>query len=176
MRRYITEISPPRMRGTLASIPQFFTTIGVCAGYFICYGSVNISSSLSWRLPFAIEATISWSYLISSLLFLPESPRWLTACGRHREAIAIWEKLGIEAAEREKIEERTDSSGALPEPVKMRDILAVFGKDAWRQTSLGVFLMGMQQLTGIDGVLYVCSLSHAQYHRITILTKDANKK
>jgi hypothetical protein len=144
------------MRGTLASIPQFFTTIGVCAGYFICYGSVNIPSSLSWRLPLAIEATISWSYLISSLLFLPESPRWLTACGRHREATAIWEKLGIEAAEREKIEERADSSGALPEPVKMRDILAVFGKDAWRQTSLGVFLMGMQQLTGIDGVLYVC--------------------
>jgi len=145
------------MRGTLASIPQFFTTIGVCAGYFICYGSVNISSSLSWRLPFAIEATISWSYLVSSLLFLPESPRWLTACGRHREATVIWEKPGIEAAEREKIEERQDSSGALPELVKMKDILAVFGKDAWRQTSLGVFLMGMQQLTGIDGVLYVCS-------------------
>lgn len=40
--------------------------------------------------------------------------------------------------------------------VKWRDLLEVFGKDCWRQTALGVFLMGMQQASGIDGVLYVC--------------------
>jgi hypothetical protein len=59
--------------------------------------------------------------------------------------------LGVEAAEREKIEE----GDALPKPVELKDILSVFEKKAWRQTSLGVFLMAMQQLTGIDGVLYV---------------------
>ena len=73
--------------------------------------------------------------------------------GLHKEALALWEGLGVEAAEREKIKE--NDSGELPEGVKMKDILAIFGKDAWRQTALGVFLMGMQQLSGIDGVLYV---------------------
>jgi hypothetical protein len=78
----------------------------------------------------------------------------MTAQGLHKEALALWEKLGVEAAEREKLEE--NDNDRLPQGVKMKDILAVFGKDAWRQTALGAFLMGMQQLSGIDGVLYVC--------------------
>jgi hypothetical protein len=75
------------------------------------------------------------------------------ACGRHREAILIWEELGIDDAEREKIEET--ETGELPEQVKIGDLLAVFSRDNWRRTALGVFLMGMQQASGIDGVLYV---------------------
>lgn len=62
----------------------------------------------------------------------------------------IWEELGIDAAEREKIEER--EAGELPE---QGDLFAVFGRENWRRTALGVFLMGMQQASAIDGVLYV---------------------
>jgi hypothetical protein len=127
--------------------------LGICTGYFVCYGSVKISSSLSWRLPFALQALVALIFTVSVLLFSPQSPRWLTGCGRHEEALAVWEKLGIGAAEREKSEANADS--AVPAPVRMKDLLAVFGKDVWRQTALGAFLMGMQQLSGIDGVLYV---------------------
>jgi hypothetical protein len=151
--RYITEISPSRYRGTLASIPQLLTTVGICAGYFVCYGTVNVQSALSWRLPFALQSLIAFVFCISTLLFSPESPRWLTSCGKHKEALAVWEQIGVGMAEREKSEEYLN--GAAPEPVKFRDVLSVFGKNAWRQSALGVFLMGMQQLSGIDGVLYV---------------------
>jgi len=48
-----------------------------------------------------------------------------------------------------------ENPGDAVEQVRWRDVLAVFGKGARRQTALGVFLMGMQQLSGIDGVLYV---------------------
>ncbi|KUJ18944.1 general substrate transporter [Mollisia scopiformis] len=153
---YITEISPPRSRGTLASIPQFMTTIGVCAGYFTCYGSVSLTSSVSWRLPFALQSLIAYTYTLSTLLFLPESPRWLTANGHHASSLLIWQQLGIEATEREKLEEA--SRGELSGKVRIGDILAVFGKDCWRQTGLGVFLMAMQQASGIDGVLYYAPL------------------
>jgi hypothetical protein len=166
--RYITEISPPRSRGTLASIPQLLTTIGVCSGYFTCYGSVSIASSASWRIPFALQALLAFLFTLSTLLFLVESPRWLAACGRHGEAMKIWEELGIDAAEREKIEER--EAGELPEQVKVADLFAVFGKENWRRTALGVFLMGMQQASGIDGVLYV-SLPPAPHQLLLIIVQ-----
>lgn len=68
------------------------------------------------------------------------------------EAVSVWEELGVGSAEREKSE---GGPNGIPEPVKLKDILSIFGKNARRQTALGVFLMGMQQLSGIDGVLYV---------------------
>ena len=152
MTRYITEISPSRYRGTLASIPQLLITVGVCSGYFICYGSVNIAGTLSWRLPFAFQSFLAFVFTGSALLFSPESPRWLSAVGRQEDALAVWEQLGVGSADREKSER-----AGIPEPVKMKDILSIFGTNARKQTAFGVFLMGMQQLSGIDGVLYVCS-------------------
>lgn len=77
--RYITEISPPRSRGTLASIPQLLISTGVCVGYFICYGSVKLESSASWRIPFALQAFIALFFVPTTLIFLPESPRVCTA-------------------------------------------------------------------------------------------------
>jgi hypothetical protein len=127
-------------------------TVGICTGYFICYGSVKISGTLSWRLPFSFQSFVAFVFTLLTLLFSPESPRWLSSCGKHKEALSVWEQLGVGSAEREKSEEN-----GIPEPVKMKDILSIFGKNARRQTALGVFLMGMQQLSGIDGVLYVCS-------------------
>jgi sugar porter (SP) family MFS transporter len=155
---YITEISPPRERGFLASIPQLLITIGVVSGFFICYGSVHLESSISWRLPLITQTCIGLPFSVCVLLFLPESPRWLNAVGQHADASAVWETLGIESTEREKISEQADT---LPKGVEMRDILAVFGKDAWRQTALGVFMMAMQQVSGIDGVLYYAPMLFA---------------
>jgi len=151
--RYITEISPPQYRGTLASLPQLVITIGLATGYFICYGTVKVASSLSWRLPFGLQAIFAFIFTLSALLFSPESPRWLSQVGKHQEALAVWEKLDVLAAEREKSEEDSDN---LAKPVEWKDLLSVFAKSARKQTALGVFLGGMQQLSGIDGVLYVC--------------------
>ncbi|ESZ92472.1 hypothetical protein SBOR_7135 [Sclerotinia borealis F-4128] len=150
---YITEISPPSQRGTLASLPQLITTLGILTGYFMCYGSVDIASSLSWRIPFAVQAIIAFLFTASTLLFLPQSPRWLAARGRFEEAERVWLDLGVPDEEREKVEEVDDTEKADQE-VKAKDILAIFAPDAWKRTVLGLFLMGIQQASGIDGVLY----------------------
>lgn len=169
--RYVCEISPPRMRGRLASIPQFLITLGVVAGYFICYGSVNIPSSLSWRLPFAIHALVAFFFTAITLLFLPHSPRWLAATGRHQEAAVLWDVLGVPTCDREKDENieinvqelvmgvelsaHTTAPRSILVKEKASAFLRVFQKDVRGRTALGMFLMGMQQLSGIDGVLYV---------------------
>ncbi|QSZ32268.1 hypothetical protein DSL72_001842 [Monilinia vaccinii-corymbosi] len=151
---YITEISPPSQRGTLASLPQLITTLGILVGYFMCYGSVGIESSLSWRLPFAVQAIIAFCFTASTLLFLPQSPRWLTARGQFEEAERVWLTLGVSGDERQRLEEELNDAEKADQEVKAKDIFAIFAPDAWKRTVLGLFLMGIQQASGIDGVLY----------------------
>ncbi|KAL8888649.1 MAG: hypothetical protein Q9205_005190 [Flavoplaca limonia] len=72
---YICEICPPERRGPVASLVQLLTTFGIPAGYFNCYGSVNIESPYSWRLPFILQAVLAVA-LACTCRFLPSSPRW----------------------------------------------------------------------------------------------------
>ncbi|CAD6448934.1 f0fdf6b1-29f2-4650-b445-73daea91c3f7 [Sclerotinia trifoliorum] len=155
---YITEISPPSRRGTLASLPQLATTLGCLVGYFMCYGSVDIGSSLSWRLPFAVQAVIAFLFTASTLLFLPQSPRWLAARGKFEEAERVWLHLAVPEKEREGVKQEVDDNEKADQEVKTKDLFAIFAPDAWKRTVLGLFLMAMQQAAGIDGVLYYAPL------------------
>lgn len=145
--------------------------MGLCVGFFICYGSTNIRSSLSWRLPFAILSVLAFSFSLAALWLTP-SPRWLTLHGRTAEAAATWDILGVSHAEREKIEivehireitELEEISASRPataqnthqEEKKKNSFWELFTHDVRGRTFLAVFMMGMQQLSGIDGVLYV---------------------
>ncbi|KAK8017830.1 hypothetical protein PG993_014156 [Apiospora rasikravindrae] len=174
---YICEVSPPRHRGALTTAPQLLTTLGLVTGFFTCYGSADIPSSFSWRLPFLLLAAYSLVFSVAALFWLPASPRWLTLRGREDEAAAAWEKLGVDAADREKILEQlpasvvdsnaaaVDASGSIAmtdvngaarpanpaSPKKKSQMLDVFASDARPRLLLAVFLMGMQQLSGIDG-------------------------
>ena len=172
--RYVCEIAPPRHRGPLCTVVQLFITLGLVVGFFACYGTVAISSSLSWRLPLALHSGIAFVLSIASFFYLPQSPRWLAYKGRKEEASLAWDKLGVSGAEREKdlLTDATVPDGAEVVEVpdrqemvkkgiqdrihsKLNEITAVFGKDTRKPLLLGVFLMTMQQLSGIDGVVYV---------------------
>ncbi|KAK7955270.1 general substrate transporter [Apiospora saccharicola] len=191
---YICEVSPPRHRGALTTAPQLLVTLGLVTGFFTCYGSADIPSSFSWRLPFLLLAGYSLVFSVTTLLWLPASPRWLTLRGREDEAAAAWEKLGVDAADREKILEQlpdsvadgtanaatVDASGSImmtavgpaaaaaaatlpgnpeapptttkkPKSNSNSKMLDVLAPEARPRLLLAVFLMGMQQLSGIDG-------------------------
>lgn len=167
---YICEIVPAKGRGVIASAPQFFITMALVIGYFFCYGTVNIASSLAWRLPFALQSVCAFSWAAANYFLLPESPRWLESRGFKGDAREIWEKLGVAEGEREQeLEEREIDTevvmNAAPlalshtlsqsPKAEVHALLKVFAKDARRPTALGVFMMSMMQLSGIDGVLYV---------------------
>ena len=181
MDRYICEISPPTQRGPLTTGPQLFCTLGLVAGFFICYGSANINSSLAWRTPFTILAALAIMFAVASTLWLVPSPRWLSLSGRQSEASAAWDVLGVGHAEREKAEIQlngepvaielqnlTDTGGSSNPPNVARagfskqksSFFDLFSKDVRMRTTLAVFMMGMQQLSGIDGVLYVSTSTH----------------
>jgi hypothetical protein len=134
-----------------------------------------MDSSFSWRLPFILLACYSLAFSAVTLTYLPPSPRWLTINGKSEEALAAWEKLDVAAADQEKILGQLDDSIVLTANTEVvahdalqrhttatsrrserkAQILDVFSSESRPRLFLAVFLMGMQQLSGIDGVLYV---------------------
>ncbi|KAF1993729.1 general substrate transporter [Amniculicola lignicola CBS 123094] len=157
---YITEIAPSKRRGTLVSLPQFGAAAGVCLGYFTCYGSIRITSSLSWRVPFIIQA-IQAAILTCLCLFLPPSPRWLIQHGKRSKALKAIERLGISQVEAEKdILNPIHQQTAAPSTVE--GIIMIFRRQYRARTILALFILGMIQLCGIDGVLYYAPTLFAQ--------------
>lgn len=168
---YVCEISPAKRRGPLASLPQFGTTIGIAAGYFIAYGTSTIDSSASWRVPLAFQSFMALSFAVSCTL-VPPSPRWLLAKGRAKEAAQTLARLGIPSSELDEsfqvsTEPEADAQDAQPtlrENIRatFRDLMKAFAPGVRKRTFLGCFIMGMQQLAGIDGVLYYAPLLFTQ--------------
>jgi hypothetical protein len=95
--------------------------------------------------------------LAASCLYLPTSPRWLLLNHRREEAVAALERLDIPQAEAEKDILRPVASGP-PRKQSAGDFMTIFKKQYREQTMLGLFILGMIQLCGIDGVLYVSSM------------------
>ncbi len=173
---------------------QLLITLGLVVGYFSCYGTVRLASSLSWRLPLALHSGIAFVLAVASFFYLPPSPRWLAYKGRKEEASKAWDKLGVSNAEREKdllqnpvpiesaVLNDASTSPAVAVNTKLRDrmrenvneLMAVFRKDARKPMFLGVFLMSMQQLSGIDGVIYVRCIQFGLFKPLSSASKLAD--
>lgn len=154
---YVCEIAPVKSRGILAGLPQFMACAGVCTGYFTCYGSIGIQSSMAWRLPYVIQGIIS-VFLVGSCFALPDSPRWLIAHGKREEALSALHRLefSLDEAGRDILtgsEQRTSLS-------PWKSLVLLFRRGYRARTILALFVLGMVQLSGIDGVLYVRSTFH----------------
>ncbi|OJD33875.1 mfs sugar transporter [Diplodia corticola] len=173
---YVCEISPARRRGPLASLPQFGTTIGIAAGYFISYATSRIQSSASWRVPLAFQSFMALSFSVFCTL-IPPSPRWLLQKGRAKEAAQVLARLGVPASEMEESlrtgggdDEEPQGEGADDRQPTLREnirasfseISKAFAPGVRKRTFLGCFMMGMQQFSGIDGVLYYAPLLFTQ--------------
>ncbi|KAF2685269.1 general substrate transporter [Lentithecium fluviatile CBS 122367] len=157
---YICEIAPSRSRGKFVSLPQFGAAIGVCIGYFSCYGSIHIDGDMSWRLPYILQAALSTLWAAGSF-FLPESPRWLILHGRRRQAMEELENLNFEKAEAEKDVLRPIETAASEVGV-LEGLHLIFTRQYRLQTCLAVFILSFIQLSGIDGVLYYAPTIFAQ--------------
>lgn len=151
----------------LVSMPQFMSTAGICSGYFTCYGTIHIASSISWRLPFVLEASLA-VVLAISCLYLPASPRWLLFHGQRDEALHASERLKLSRAEIEK-DILATASRDQSHLSMWKGLTAVFLRHYRMRTALGLFILGMIQLCGIDGVLYVSRVGwwKPKIHRAT---------
>jgi SP family xylose:H+ symportor-like MFS transporter len=151
---YIAEIASPKRRGALVGNYQLAIVIGIVVVYFVNYfialqGDANWNLNTGWRWMFGSE-------LIPSLLFLffifliPESPRWLFQKGETNKAVAVLQKLN---SEDEVVRVQSEIENSLhQENINQWKHL---GNPIYKKALfVGIGLSVLQQLTGINAILY----------------------
>ncbi len=142
---YLTEIAPATIRGKSVTVFQLFLTTGILLAYFV---DLLFTPSGNWRAMFGMILIPSFILFIS-MLFLPESPRWLIANRRKERALKILQKIRRPgAAELELHEIIADLKTA--NKARWRDL---FTKTLLLPLSLAIFVAIFNQLTAINGFL-----------------------
>lgn len=84
----VLDLAHPRQRAVIGALFNTFWFLGSISAAWIAFGTLSISSSWSWRLPVALQ--LCWSIAqLALIIWCPESPRWLVAVGRKKQAKAI---------------------------------------------------------------------------------------
>ena len=151
---YIAEIAPPKQRGALVGNYQLAIVIGIVVVYFVNYlialqGDANWNLNTGWRWMFGSEIIPSLLFLVF-IFFIPESPRWLFQKGYSSPAIDVLKKLNTDDELNLVISEIQNSSNQ-KEKNQWNDLTnPIYKKAIW----VGIGLSILQQLTGINAILY----------------------
>ncbi|MFX1366314.1 MAG: sugar porter family MFS transporter [Promethearchaeota archaeon] len=142
---YISEMSPPKIRGSLVSLNQLFITIGIVISYLVDYAFTPISG---WRYMLGLAA-IPALILLIAMIFMPNSPRWLINKGKVNKArstlIEIRRTNNINNELNEIITSLDKQKGG------RKDLLNPLIRPAM---IVGISLAIFQQVTGINTVIY----------------------
>ena len=158
---YISEVTPASMRGRLSSVQQVMIIAGLTgaflANYFLAYRAGKSTDVLwwgypAWRWMFWMQI-IPASVFFVTLLFIPESPRYLVARGRDEEARAVLTRLFGAATALAKAAEIRGSLAADHTP-RLSDLIDKKTRRLRPIVWVGVGLATFQQLVGINVVFY----------------------
>jgi SP family arabinose:H+ symporter-like MFS transporter len=100
---YVSEVSPPSIRGRLGAMYQMSIVSGILASYGINYLLRNTGPA-NWRWMFLTGVLPSAIFLVFVLL-APESPRFLALAGNHDAAFVVLERIGGAATARTQLDE-----------------------------------------------------------------------
>lgn len=152
---YISEVSPTRYRGSLGTICQIGTCMGIIVSLFLGIPSEN--DPHWWRTMLYI-ASFPAFFLIFGMQFAVESPRWLCKVGRLDDAKKVichlWSESEVSSSI-EDIQSVIRNDGSDMETSWFELLAEPHNKVAF----IGASLFILQQFTGINGVLYFSSLT-----------------
>lgn len=155
---YTAEITPPQIRGIMTSTMSTGIAVGLLVAYWIQYGALNLTGNAAWRMCFSLQL-IPGAVVGVLIFFRPESPRWLFQHDRTEEALLILAKLHAKGdqnapvvqSEFEEIRVVVEYERGLP---TLSYFTLLFGKQYRRRTALAMGLQFMQQMTGVNIILY----------------------
>lgn len=171
---YISEISPPEIRGSLLVFEELSIVVGIVVSFWITFGTKDIQGHWSWQLPFLLQI-FPGVLLGVGAFFLPFSPRWLASKGRHEEGLstlarlrtlptddirvrAEWTDIVAEARFQEVVlKERhprlVESSSIMSNvQLEIASWTDCFKTGCWRRTHVGIGIMFFQQFVGINAL------------------------
>jgi len=147
---YISEVSPPRIRGGLTSFNQMAVVTGILLAYVVNYLFRDFTDEWRWMLG---VAALPGAALAVGMLTVPHTPRWLAQHGQDDRARRVLERLreGDEDADVDQEMEDIAESNRAESGTSLR---AVFGPRIRGVLIVGIALAVAQQFVGVNTVIY----------------------
>ena len=147
---YISEVSPPKVRGGLVSFNQLAVTSGILIAYVVDFLFKGVTGNWRWMLGIAV---IPGAALAIGMLTVPHTPRWLAEQGREDEARSVLTRLRDEDPDADVDGELEDIRNASEQErgTRVRDLI---NPKIRPLLIIGVGLALFQQFVGINTVIY----------------------
>jgi len=148
---YISEVSPARVRGRMVALFQFNIVFGILLAYLSNYliDLYQVGGEEAWRWMMGVE-TIPALLFVSSMLIVPNSPRWLLVKkGDPAAALEVLQRIDPTRAEDQlRAIQRSDHD-------RGRTTLTSFFKARYRFPVMLAFLFAFfNQVSGINAIIY----------------------
>lgn len=149
---YIGECAPEHIRGALGTLWQLAITIGIVLASAMNLGLAKWDEG--WRISYGGNILFA-VVMLFCLIFMPESPRYLAAHGTEEQVKEALKRMRFE-------DEIEDETAKLLHEVEQERLI---GQAPWsevfssknlmsRRVTLGFVLFGIQQLCGINAVMF----------------------
>jgi sugar porter (SP) family MFS transporter len=158
---YISELAPEHVRGQLATLWQVAITAGILIASAANLGLKEWDEG--WRLSYGGNILFA-IILIFSLMFIPESPRWLAAKSRDDDARAAMTKIRFDDEIESELEElaREVQEEKQLGVASWREVFVKDNKMRYRLL-LGIGLQTTQQLCGINAIMFYAPSIFARF-------------
>jgi len=147
---YISEVSPPKVRGGLVSFNQLAIVTGILLAYVANYTLKDFPEQWRWMLG---VAAIPGLVLTLGMLTVPHTPRWLKSHGRDDEARDVLERLRAGDANADIDGEVRDIEEAA-EKERGTTVRSLLRPELRPMFAVGLLLAVAQQFVGVNTVIY----------------------
>ncbi len=144
---YISENTPPSIRGGVVSFNQLMVTTGILVAYIVNFLFKDTADNWRWMLGLAAVPGVA---LAVGMLFVPHTPRWLMQAGREDEARAVLERSRAD----DEIDGELDDIRDIVEQHHSTSLRRLFGKGLRPLLIVGLGLAIFQQIIGVNTVIY----------------------
>ena len=144
---YISEQTPPRIRGGTVSFNQLLVTVGILVAYVLNFLLKDLGDNWRWMLGLG---AVPGLFLVAGMLIVPHTPRWLMSKGRREEARRVLER----SRQPDEIDEEIEGiQSVLAEERRFR-VRALFTGRVRPLLFAGLALAIFQQFVGVNTVIY----------------------